>query len=61
LLWETERKSKTKKEIKRSKDLNLNGRLLKCVRSTMEGLGLDLSGSGQEHLAGCCGQDDEPS
>lgn len=61
LLWETERKSKAKKEIKHSKDLGVNDGLLKWVRNTMGGLGLDLSGSGQEHSAGCCGHGDELS
>jgi hypothetical protein len=61
LLWETERKSKAKKEIKHSKDLGVNSRLLKWVGNSVRGLGLDLSGSGQEHLAGCCGHDNETS
>jgi hypothetical protein len=50
-----------KKEIKHSKDLSVNGNLLKWIRITMVGLGLDLYGSGQEYLAGCCGHDYEPS
>jgi len=61
VLWKTEGKSKAKEEIKHSKDLGLNGRLLKCFRSTTGGLGIDLSDSGQEHLAGCCGHGNEPS
>ena len=35
--------------------------LLKWILKSVEGLGLDLSGSGQGEVAGCCEHGDEPS
>jgi hypothetical protein len=61
VLWKSERKREAKKEIEHSKDLGVNGRLLIPIRSVTGGLGMDLSGSGQEQVVGCCERGDEPS